>query len=447
MTKKTLFFLVVLVIFSLGFGFSAISQEEVSPEITEAVNLDEDIQPEDLEVGEPRILPGHPLYFLKNWARSIRLFFAFRPVTKAELRLKFANERLIEVKKIIEVKRDPNNIKKGIENYQQEIEKIKAQTERIRERARENQRVEGFLDKFLHQEILHQKLLSKLEDQVPSEAFEKIKEARERHLESFQEVMLKLEDRKEIIAEKLDETLEKQKGSKYKNFKNLEILLQLEEKVPEEAKEAIRKAQENSLKRLKGDLEKMSPEDQERFERYLEGISGEEEKQLEIMENLRLELRERTEIGERIIRVRERIMERVRERVEELKCPEIEKPAPDFCREGRIIIKRDEEGCIISFDCLIPADIEISPKPEKPAACITLWNPVCSKDGKTYSNACFAKLAGAEIAYKGKCKEVECTTDADCPQPRCGPAGTISARCINVEAKCIGGKCQIQATP
>jgi len=439
-------FSLILGVIFLGFGLIIFAQE-LAPEVMEAVNLDENIQPEDLEIGEPRILPDHPLYFLKNWGRSIRLFFAFRPVTKAELRLKFANEKLMEVKKLIAIRKDPEIIKKGIENYQEEIEKIKNQTDNIEEKAKDNPGVEKFLDKFLHQGILHQKLLSKLENQVPSESFEKIKEAREKHLERFQEVMLTLEDRKEMIAEKLDETLEGQKGSKYKNFKNLEILLQLEEKVPEVAKDAIRKAQENSLKRLKGDLEKMSTEDQERFEGYLERISGEKEKHLEIMENLRLELRERPEIGEGIIRAREKVIEMVRVRTEELNCPEIEKPAPDFCKEGRIIIKRDTKGCITSFDCLIPADIEISPKPEEPAVCITLWDPVCSKDGKTYSNACFAKLAGAEIAYKGKCKEVECTTDADCPQLRCGPAGTISARCINVEAKCIEGKCQVQAAP
>jgi len=266
-------------------------------------------------------------------------------------------------------------------------------------------------------------------------------------LERFKDVMLKLEDRKGKITEKLDEILEKQKGSQFKNFKNLEILKNLEEKVPEEAKEAIKKAQENALKRLQGDLEKMSPEDQERFKEYLEKISGEKEKQMEILENLKSEIKaipetpKILELKERLEEGKIKVLEKIEERLEKLDCPLWMPPPLDFCQEGRIIMEKDPEtGCILPPKCVVPGEIEI---PEKPAACITLWDPVCGENGKTYSNTCFANLAGVAIAYKGKCKEKECETDADCPQPKCGPLGTISAKCVGMKAKCVEERCQI----
>ncbi|XOB41655.1 MAG: DUF5667 domain-containing protein [Candidatus Nealsonbacteria bacterium] len=418
--------------------------KEIEEVVMEAVNLDENIQPEDLGVGEPRLLPDNPFYFLKNWVREIQSFFTFDPVKKAELRMKFANEKLMETKKIIEKNQDPKVIKKATENYQQEVGKIKNQVDKIREKSKENPRVESFLDKFLDQQVLHQKLLQRLETQVPLKALEKIKTAREQHLERFKDVMLKLEDRKEKITEKLGETLEKQKGSQFKNFKNLEILKNLEEKVPEEAKEAIRKVQENLTIRLKEHLEKIEPEDQKKFQQYLEKISGEKEKHLEILENLKEESKEIPEIKKNLLQSRNRILEQIREKTPERDCPIIEKSAPDFCKEGRIVVKRDAKGCIISFECVIPAEVEILQESVKPIACITLWNPVCGKDGKTYSNACFAKLAKVEIDYKGKCKEKECQTDADCLQPRCGPAGTIEARCIGIRSVCKEGKCVLE---
>ena len=410
-----------LFIFFLGLGiFLAVSAQEASP-VEEAVNLDEDIQPEDLGVSEPKLLPDSPFYFLKNWARGIQNVLTFNPIRKAELRMKFANEKLMEVKKIVQKTQDPEKIKKATENYQQEVEKIKNQVEKIKEKAKENPQVESFLDKFLHQQTLHQKLLQKLGTQVPPESFEKIEEAREEHLERFKDVMLKLEDRKEKITEKLDKILEEQKGSQFKEFKNLEVLKNLEEKVPEEAKEAIKQAEENALKRLQGDLEKMSPEDQEKFGEYLEKISGENERHLEIMENLKAKIKEVPEtpkvleLKERLEEGKTKIFQKIEEKLEKLDCPLWTPPALGFCKEGRVIIEKDPEtGCPLQPKCIIPGEIEILVKPlpvqpetPKPVegVCITLWDPACGKDGKTYSNECFAKLAGVEVDYEGVCVE------------------------------------------
>jgi len=261
---------------------------------TTEVKLDERVEPEDLELKEPKILPDSRLYFMKEWSRGIQSFFTFGRLKKTELEQKFANEKLMELKKLVEEgKVNPKVLEKATEKYEKSLEKIKALAERIKEKAGEDENVSKFLDKFTKHQLLHQRILQKLEEQVPEEVFQKIKEAREKHLEKFGEIMTKLEDRTEKLRERLEKQMENIEGSKFKNFKNLEILKELEEKIPEQAKEAIRQAQENALKKLQGDLEKMATTDQERFKEYIEKISGDKEKQLEILENLKLPLREK----------------------------------------------------------------------------------------------------------------------------------------------------------
>lgn len=462
--------LISAVIFlGLGAGLTTLAQGTTTAE--EEIKLDEKVEAEDLGIKKPKILPDSSFYFLKNWGRSIQNFFTFNPVRKAELKLKFANEKLIETKELVEKKKNSELIKEGIKNYQEEIEKIKEEVDKIKEKAVENPKVEKFLDKFINQQILHEKVLQKLEEQVPKNVFENIKEAREKHLEKFGEVMTKLEDRPEEIKEKLEKNLEAIGGSEYKDFKNLEILKNLEEKVPEKAKEAIQKAQETTLIRLKEDLEKMSSDDQEKFKGYVEEISGNKEKQLEILETLKFEVEKKPELKEKIIEVREKILEKIKTEEEtsseilpteisppEITCRLISLPSPDFCKEGRIIPIRDEKNCLVTFKCLIPEEIkerciyngkEYSLGEGFPAAdgcntcycqkdgqvsctkafcqeipsdkilklektCTALWSPVCGKDNKTYSNTCFAKLAGEEVDYKGVCKTEKSTCSLEC---------------------------------
>jgi len=93
-------------------------------------------------------------------------------------------------------------------------------------------------------------------------------------------------DTPEELQERMIKASDAQEGSKFKNFKNLEILQRVEERVPEKAKEAIRNAQENALKRLQGDIYQMSPEDRSRFADYVENMSGDEVKHAIMLDKL-----------------------------------------------------------------------------------------------------------------------------------------------------------------
>lgn len=344
--------------FLLGAGF-VLAQET---ELEEAIALDEDISAEDLGVEEQTLLPDSPFYFLKELRRDFQSFFTFDSIKKAELKEKFSNEKLIEVKQMVEQNKTRERIEKAVQNYQTEMEGVVRATEKIRERAEESEEVGKFLDKFIQQQTLHQRILQKLEEQVPEETFEKIQAARESHLERFAEVITKLED-KSNIQERLEKNLQEIKGSEFKDFKNLEILQELEEKVPEEAKEAIRNAGENTLLRLKEGLEKLPLQSQEKFGEYIENIGGAKGIQMEIIEKLKEELKELPTLQQNLIQTRERVIEGIK----------------DWNQE-----KEQEQ--------------------EQERACIQLWKPVCGRDGKTYSNECFAKSAGTEMEYEGTCR-------------------------------------------
>ena len=411
----------LVLVISLSFITTVIAQEtktEDEPRQTttvlqpgDEVNLDEEVKARDLEVPEPKVLPGSPFYFLKKWSRRIRSVFTFNPVKKAELRLRFASERLLEAKKLAEKAKNPEIIKRAAENYEKEVNKINSIVNNIKDKAAQNPKVGKFLDKFIRHQVLHQKILERLQEKVPPEALKKIKRAKERHIQRFGEVMQKLED-KTKIGERLQKNLQVLRGSKFKSFKNLQILKELEEKAPQAAKQGIRTARENILRRFKEKFEQMSTTTQERFKDYIEKVRGEAAKKMEIIEDIKSELKERPEIQKRLKRIRAKILERIPKRQKKIGCPEIKKPGPGFCAQGRIIPERDKKGCITSFRCLIPGEETFRPiVPQKPVpgtqkrACITLWDPVCGKDGRTYSNKCFAEVAGVKIEYKGVCKE------------------------------------------
>jgi hypothetical protein len=348
--------------------------EETVQGIIQDVELDENVEASDLEVSEPTLLPDSPFYFLKNWGREVRVFFTFNSIKKVNLRLRFSAEKLLELRKLTEKTQNPEILDKGVRNYEKENERIRSRVEKIEEKANENPEVGKFLDKYTEHEILHQKVLGKLKEQVPEDTFQKIEQARERHLERFGEVMEKLEE-KDRIQERLENSFKEIKGSPFKDFSNLEILRQIEEKAPEQVKEVIREARENIFINLKN--------------------------KIEILEGIKLQLGENLQIQGTLNQIRERLLERVQEK--EMNCPSIGLPDPDFCPKGRIIHERDENGCIFNYQCIIPAEIEAPIEIEEPL-CITLWDPVCGEDGKTYSNSCFARVAGVEIAYEGVCK-------------------------------------------
>ncbi len=148
-----------------------------------------------LDVKEIKILPNSPFYFLKEWQRKIALTFTWNNTKKAELLSKISNEKLAEIQKLLESGASADTIKKALESYKQEIKDIKSTADKIKTDAKNDPNINKFLEKFTNQQTLHEGILQKLKDQVPEPVIEKITQAREEHLEKFQQVMQRLQNR------------------------------------------------------------------------------------------------------------------------------------------------------------------------------------------------------------------------------------------------------------
>jgi len=396
MTKK----IIIVSLLLLTMAFPVFAQDSI------VIAETDEITAKDLEIEEPNLLPDSPFYFFKEGWRKVREVFTFNRIAKIELKEKFAAERLIELQKLAVKPVRQRVLERAIERYQSEKEGLQEIIMALEENTEDNPRLNSFSEKFIHQQITHQRILEKLETQVPAEVAEKIRAQREAHLEHFQEVMLKLEN-KENLPEKLENALKKEKSGEFKELKQMEVLKRLEEKVPEQAKEKIMEAEARILEHFQEKLEQMPIEEQERFHQYLNQAPGEKQIQLEILENIRNGLQEGV-LKQTLEQNREQVLSKLKQETRAMNCAEWDPvEIKESCAKGRIVLERDDN------DCPQPRCVTSQPEetmPEKEMVCITIWDPVCS-NGKTYSNACFARLAGAEIISKGVCREEEAATE------------------------------------
>ncbi|MDA2936296.1 DUF5667 domain-containing protein [Patescibacteria group bacterium AH-259-L05] len=246
----------------------------------EEVFEDENITFEDLEINDPRLLPTSPYYPIKNIWRGFRTTFTFDPIRKAKLKLRFADERLFEAKKVAERGDKPKIVTEALERYEKEFSSVSDLLKQAPEERKEE--IKRFADKIIDHSFKQQRLIDGIEKRLDPEHFEKINKVRENGIKHFAQAITNFTPPEEI-HEKITNVIEKQRGSNFKHFKNLEVLKAVEEKVPEAARDAIRQAQDNALKRLQEKMTEIDEEERERFKDYVDNIGGNEVRHLEIL--------------------------------------------------------------------------------------------------------------------------------------------------------------------
>lgn len=256
-----------------------------SAETNLRIEADENIQAEDLGVKEAKILPTSRLYFFKNAWRGVQKLVTLDPIKDAELDIKFANEKLIEAKQVAEKTDEPEAIKQALDNYHKEINSAKKQIDDLKTNAGSDKKMDALLDKMIDSNIKQQKLMDKIEKVAPNSVFKKLNEVKENAIDKFASSATKIAS-PDVLKDRIENIMDKQKGSEFKNFKNLEVLKAIEDKMPEASKEAMRQAQNVVFQRFERDMQNGPEQIRTQFGDYTRNMGGDKGRQLEILHTL-----------------------------------------------------------------------------------------------------------------------------------------------------------------
>ena len=146
------------------------AQEEV--DVERKLELDEDLKPEDFGLTDVGILPTSPFYFVKDIRRGVGSLFTRDPVAKAELKLQYAAEKLLEAKEVAQNEDANDRAKKNaIENFKDELEEVKKRVEIAGERIDDEEKSKELSKKVLDATLKYGKSLGNIEKNVSPEIF------------------------------------------------------------------------------------------------------------------------------------------------------------------------------------------------------------------------------------------------------------------------------------
>jgi len=154
------------------------------------------------EVFEPGLLADSPLYFLKGWGRAFRLFFAFNPLEKAKLELKFANEDVLAVKDLCGEKGKCELARKHYEQFHYHFQKALQRMEKAKRKGKD---IEELVEKLKENHLHQQQVLADVLEKVPEQAQEGILKAIENSSRGLEKAIEEVqgEDKKNQYQEQL----------------------------------------------------------------------------------------------------------------------------------------------------------------------------------------------------------------------------------------------------
>lgn len=338
-TSIKILVLISLAILFLPFGLiRAQESSAVATETLSDVTLDENVTAADLNIKEPTLLPTSPYYQIKNIWRGLRSTLTFDPVKKVELKLQYANEKLIEAKSMAKIENNQEAVVKAIKGYGKEMNQLTEIVENFSDELKKNSST--LTEKIIDNSFKQQKLIDGIEKGLENAQLKETNQIRTKALEKLGETIVNIVP-SEQIQERIEVALQNQTGSEFKDLKNLGVLKIVEQKLPEKAAEAVQEVQKNILEKLEIKINSFQEQDKEKFQNYIENLGGSATAHLQIIKDIS-ENGLPGEIGQKLEEIKEQIIEKV-EKMEQGQV-QIANPASEYCIKmgGKLEMKTDE---------------------------------------------------------------------------------------------------------
>lgn len=161
---------------------------------------------ETIDLPEPGLTPESPFYFLDTWGEKLGLAFTFAAEKKAQKAKYYAEEKLAEVRAMIEEKKT-EKLQKSLDKYQNYLDQAVAKAEEAKKQGKD---VEELLATVAEATQKHLLVLAGVYEKVPEQAKEAIQNAMEKSSQGQKNAL------EAISGEKKKETEKKVKEIKEK---------------------------------------------------------------------------------------------------------------------------------------------------------------------------------------------------------------------------------------
>ncbi len=340
------------------------------------------------------LLPNSPFYFIKDMGREIQALLTFNPVKKAELRLDFANEKLAEAEQLIQTdSKDTEAITKALDGYKQETDKVISYAKTLK---KDNPNNEVLLNSLSEQIFDSQDILDGMA--LKNVVQQKIEEVKNASFNNLTDSVFSIAS-PENAGKSIEKASGSQNTSSVDSIKKIDIVQKVEDKAPESAKKSLVGTRSNIINQS---LTSSSLTDEQKYklEQAAEKIQATDEYKQIVIEDY----------ANKIISGSQDLFDTLNN-ISDADKTQLKTYAESVLKQGASVdfnkVLTDLNSLNISSDSKKIIDNIQSQVVNKitssQVTCIDVNNPVCGKDGKTYSNMCEAKKTDVDIYYNGKC--------------------------------------------